>query len=483
MCRVSPTHHDVVRDEDLPLPLERCWPALVVLCVGFFMMLLDQTIVAVATPHIQAEMSASYNQVIWVTSVYLLCFAVPLLFTGRLGDRFGPRTMYCAGMCLFTVSSLACGLAPGMTALIVARGVQGLSAAMLSPQTMSVINRIFPRSHLGAALGIWGATAGLAGMAGPIFGGIITQLWGWQWVFFINVPIGVAVVAFAWRVVPEFPRLERRLDATSVLLSLVAVFLLVFGLQEGQDAGWAPWIFATVAAGLIVGAAFFAQQRRAERRGLEPLVPLRVFGNRNFSGGNASIFMMGMTVAGIPLPLMLYFQQVHHLSPLTSGLMMICQAGVSATLSPVVGRLVDRHNPARLCAAGFAALSAGIALLCAAMSLSGSLVLIGVALVGVGVGNAFVWAPNSRITMGDLPPDLLGAGSGVYNTTRQLGAVLGTAAIGAVLQIGLAAEAAAGAAEPSGVPFGVALSLAAVATAAAAVISLSARDPHELDRD
>lgn len=434
-------------------------------------MLLDQTIVAVATPHLQHDLDASYNEVIWVTSIYLLTFAVPLLVTGRLGDVLGQRTMYCLGMALFTLSSLACGLAHGITWLIVTRGVQGLAAAMLSPQTMSVINRIFPKSHLGKALGIWGTTAGLAGMAGPILGGLITQYLGWQWVFFINVPIGVVVTALAWRTLPVFPRLQRRLDPSSIGLSLLAVFLLVFGMQQGAQADWAPWIWWSLGAGLTLSLVFFYQQYRAQQRDMEPLIPLRIFSNRNFTAGNVGIFMMGVTVAGIPLPLMLYFQQVEGLSPLRAGLMMIFQAGASAALSPLVGHLVDKRNPVMLSACGFAAITCAIVLMCCTMTTGGPLVATSCALVLLGVGNAFVWAPNSRLTMGDLPGSLLGAGSGVYNSTRQLGAVLGTAAIGAVLQVGLDLGAA-------GAAFGLAVLLAGVATLIAVVATGFASNPH-----
>ena len=155
------------------MPERQAWRALAALCIGFFMILLDQTVVAVATPQFQAELGASINQVVWVTSIYLLMFAVPLLVTGRLGDRFGQRNVYLVGMVIFTLSSLACGLASNIVALIVARAAQGLGASIMAPQTMSVINRVFARDRRGAAMGMWGAVAGLATLTGPILGGII----------------------------------------------------------------------------------------------------------------------------------------------------------------------------------------------------------------------------------------------------------------------------------------------------------------------
>ncbi|PFG28891.1 permease of the major facilitator superfamily [Corynebacterium renale] len=421
----------------LPLPARQAWPALAVLCVGFFMMLLDQSIVAVATPHLQADLGASYNAIVWITAAYLFTYAVPLLVTGRLGDKFGPKKVYITGMAVFTLASVACAFAPSSGWLIAARALQGLGAALLSPQTMSIINRIFPKDKLGSALGIWGATAGIAGMTGPIAGGFITEYWGWQWIFLINVPIGICVVLAAARWLPEFPPLPRRLDPGSIILSIIAVFLVVFSIQQGEVFNWAWWIWVLLVAGLAVFAIFIRRQATTHD---EPLVPLRIFSNIHFSTGNVGIFAMGMTVASIPLPLMLYFQKVHGLNASAAGAMMICQAGISFLLSPLVGKLVDKSSPTLLAVFGFSTMTLSITGLSLAMVTHAPLWAIGIALAGLGIGNAFIWAPNSRSTLGDLPGDLAGAGSGVYNTTRQVGAVVGTAAVGALLQLGVGAD-------------------------------------------
>lgn len=418
----------------LPLPARQAWPALAVLCVGFFMMLLDQSIVAVATPHLQQDLGASYNAIVWITAAYLFTYAVPLLVTGRLGDKYGPKKMYLTGMAIFSLASVGCALAPSAGWLIAARAVQGLGAAGLSPQTMSVINRIFPKDKLGSALGIWGATAGIAGMSGPIAGGLITEHLGWQWIFLINVPIGACVILAGLRWLPEFPPMPRQLDGPSILLSILAVFLVVFSIQQGEVFAWAWWIWVLLCAGIAVFGLFLRRQATTRR---EPLVPLRIFAHSHFSTGNIGIFAMGMTVASVPLPLMLYFQKIHGLSAATAGMMMICQAGVSFLLSPMVGKLVDRYSPTLLALCGFTAMTLSLSGLAAAMMMHGPLWAIGLALVGLGVGNAFIWAPNSRSTIGDLPNDLTGAGSGVYNTTRQVGAVVGTALVGALLQFGV----------------------------------------------
>ena len=179
------------------------WPALFALCLGFFMILVDSTIVSVATPAIIADLQADVNDVVWVTSAYLLAYAVPVLITGRLGDRFGPKNLYMLGLTVFTLSSLWCGLTGSIEGLIVARVFQGLGAAMITPQTMAIITRIFPSERRGQAMALWGATAGVATLVGPILGGVLVDALGWEWIFFINIPVGVIGLVLAWRLVPE----------------------------------------------------------------------------------------------------------------------------------------------------------------------------------------------------------------------------------------------------------------------------------------
>lgn len=453
----------------MPLPEKEAWPALIALCVGFFMILLDQTIVAVSTPALQEDMSATYNEVIWVTSIYLLTFAVPLLISGRLGDKFGPKNVYAVGMIIFTVSSLACGLAPDMMSLIIARGVQGFGAALLTPQTMATINRIFSIERRGAALGIWGTTAGLATLTGPIVGGVITENWGWQWVFYINVPIGVISVLAVLKYVPAFPPHTRPLDPLSMLLSATAMFLLVFALQQGEVAGWVAWIWVMIIVAFALGYGFVRQQARLAQAGSDPLIPLDIFRIRNFSLGNIGIVAMGFTVAGIPLPIMLYFQQIHGMGPMQAGFMMIPQALVAVLLSPSIGRLVDKRNPNSMAALGFGISSLSILGLSLMMIFDAPIWVALVSMFFLGVGNSLIWAPNSTSTMRDLPGRFMGAGSGVYNTTRQLGSVMGAAAIGAVLQVRLVAG-------EGGAAFGQALLLPTVILLIGVVASLLAEN-------
>lgn len=414
-----------------PVTTTNPWKALTALCTGFFMILLDQTIVAVATPALQRDLGAGLGGVVWVTSIYLLAYAVPLLVTGRLGDRFGQRTMYIAGMAVFTLSSLACGIAPTIEWLIAARLVQGLGASMLTPQSMSVINRVFPREQRGAAMGVWGAVAGLASLAGPVLGGLIVGTVGWQWIFFINVPVGVACILMVRAWVPKLPATTARIDALSVLTIVPAMFLVVFSLQEGPTFTWAWWLFLALGVGLVLIALFVWLQKRATH----PLLPLTVFHNSNFSHGAFSIFTMGFAVAGTMLPIMMYLQQGRGMSPESAGLMLVPMAVISGVLAPFVGRSADRLHPRVLSMIGFSVMVVAMLSLVVIMrdSVPVGWMLLGSALLGV--GNAFVWSPNATTTMRDMDVDKLGAASGVYNTSRQVGAVVGSAMIGAAMQV------------------------------------------------
>jgi EmrB/QacA subfamily drug resistance transporter len=237
------------------------WPALWALVIGFFMILVDSTIVSVATPAIMTGLDADINSVIWVMSAYLLAYAVPLLITGRLGDRFGPKNIYLIGLVVFTGASAWCGLSGDISMLIIARVLQGLGAAMMTPQTMAVITRIFPPDRRGQAMGLWGAVAGIATLAGPILGGVLVDALGWEWIFFINLPVGVIAFVLAWRLVPTLTTHRHRFDIPGVLLSAVGMFLLVFGIQEGETYHWGMIVgpisvWSLIIAGILVLAGF-----------------------------------------------------------------------------------------------------------------------------------------------------------------------------------------------------------------------------------
>ncbi len=212
------------------------WNALSAMMIGFFMIMLDSTIVSIANSTIMAELHIGYADVVWVTSAYLLGYAVVLLVAGRLGDRFGPKNLYLIGLSVFTAASMWCGLAGTAAMLIAARTVQGIGAGLLTPQTLSTITRIFPATRRGAALSLWGAAAGVASLVGPLIGGVLVSGLGWEWIFFVNIPIGLAGLVVAYLLVPDLPVHAQRFDLIGVGLSGAGMFLLVFGLQEGQAA-------------------------------------------------------------------------------------------------------------------------------------------------------------------------------------------------------------------------------------------------------
>jgi EmrB/QacA subfamily drug resistance transporter len=417
------------------------WHALWALVVGFFMILVDATIVSVATPAIMRDLGADVTAVVWVTSAYLLAYAVPLLITGRLGDRFGPKQVYSVGLVIFTLASLWCGLTGRVEELIIARVVQGLGASMMTPQTMAVITRTFPANQRGRAMSLWGAVAGVATLVGPILGGVLVDSLGWQWIFFVNVPVGAVGLVLAARLVPVLPTHVHRFDLVGVLLSAVGMFLLVFGIQEGQAFDWGTIVgpvsvWSLIATGVVVLAGFVVWQARM--RG-EPLLSLSLFRDRNFTLANVAISAVGFAVTSMAFPLMFYAQGVRGLSPTQSALLLAPMAVISGVLAPYVGRLTDRTHPRYVAGVGLLSYVVGLAWLAAVLTPTAPIWLLLLPIALLGVANGFLWAPIASTATRNLPMSHAGAGAGVYNTTRQVGAVLGSAGIAAIMEARLAA--------------------------------------------
>ena len=415
----------------------RTWPALWALCLGFFMILIDTTIVSVATPAIMKGLHSDVNTVIWVTSAYLLAYAVPLLITGRLGDRFGPKNLYLTGLLLFTASSAWCGFTGTIEQLVIARIFQGFGAAMMAPQTMSVITRIFPATKRGQAMGMWGAVAGAALLVGPILGGVLVDALGWEWIFFINVPVGIVGFILAWRLVPALSTHEHHFDVVGVGLSAAGMFCLVFGIQEGQTYDWSIGVWALIVAGVAVLVGFVFWQRYNSG---EPLVPLSLFRDRNFSLSNVAITAVGFAITAMGFPLMLYAQEVRGLSPTHAALLLVPMAVLSSALAPFVGRLADRFHPRYVAGVGLVCFPASLIWLSAVMRPGAAIWSLLLPITLMGIGNGFMWSPLSTTATRNLPMHQAGAGSGVYNTTRQIGAVLGSAGIAVLMQSRLSAE-------------------------------------------
>ncbi|MCC4908529.1 DHA2 family efflux MFS transporter permease subunit [Microbacterium sp. cx-59] len=421
------------------------WPALWALVIGFFMILVDTTIVSVANPAIKAALdpaTANLDNVVWVTSAYLLAYAVPLLITGRLGDRFGPKNIYLIGLAIFTIASIGCGLSGSLGMLIAMRAVQGLGAALMTPQTMAVITRTFPPQHRGAAMGLWGATSGVAMLVGPLAGGLLVDGLGWQWIFFVNVPVGVIGFVLAWILVPKLATHPHRFDLVGVVLSATAMFLIVFGLQEGEHYDWGQiWgpitIWMLIGAGVVVLAIFIWQQFHTRS---EPLVPMSLFRDRNFSVSSLAISTVGFTVTSMTLPLMFFLQLARGLSPTESALLLVPMAIAAGILSPIAGRILDRTDPRYLLVPGMLAVAGALVWYSALLRVDTPVWMFLLPSALLGIGQAGMWGPLATTATRNLAPQQAGAGAGIYNTTRTIGSVLGSAAIAVLMQSRLEAN-------------------------------------------
>ena len=421
------------------------WAVLVALCLGFFMVLLDLTIVNIAIPSMIKDLHASLDDVLWVLNAYTLTYAVLLITAGRLGDRFGQRNLFTAGLVVFTLASAACGLAQTPDQLIAFRVVQAIGGAMLTPQTTAIIMMIFPPQARGAAFGIWGAIAGIATTIGPIAGGVLVTYINWRWIFYVNVPVGFVAVAMSLLIIPN-RRSERRspLALLSVLLASAALFCITFGLIEGQRYEWGT--FATllgvpltipemIVAGFVLLAVFLVWDARQA----SPLVPHELLRNRNFSltSGIAAALNFGMI--GLFLPLAIFLQSALGFSALTAGLTLLPMSLCSMATAPFAGRLVDRIGGKYLIVGGLFGFALGMAMIDLEAGTGTTwLTILPGALVG-GVGMGFTFAPLVTVAMRDVPGPLSGAASGLYNTVRQLGGAVGSAIVGAVLEIQLSA--------------------------------------------
>jgi EmrB/QacA subfamily drug resistance transporter len=427
-----------------PKPAHSPWLVLFVLCLGFFMILLDTTIVNIAIPDMIDRLHASLDQILWVLNAYILVYAVLLITAGRLGDLYGPKQLFMAGLVIFTLASAACGFATNPTQLIAARVAQGLGGALLTPQTLSVLTVIFPPHKRGAAFGVWGAVAGGATIAGPTLGGFIVTHWGWRWIFFVNVPIGVLTLVLAAIVMPNLKLNRRhRLDVPGTVLATIGLFLVTYGLIEGQPHAWGKvWgpitITEVIVAGVVVLALFIVQQYR--QRDNEPLIPIAIFRDRNFSVMNFVGAALGFGMLGLFLPMVIFLQSVLGLSALQAGLTTAPMSVVSMFVAPVAGRMADRIGGKYILTAGLALFAAGVWLFLASAhpDSTGLQLLPGVLVCGLGMGLTF--APLQTVAMRNIEPRMAGAASGLINTTRQLGSVIGSAAAGALLQNQLASK-------------------------------------------
>ncbi len=407
-------------------PDPRRWQALAVVCVAMFMTVLDVSIVNVALPSIRTSLHVSDQDLQWIVTGYAITFGGFLLLGGRAADLLGRRRMFMLGMALFAAASLACGLASSIGLLVAARVVQGLGAAIVSPATLSIITTTFEEgAERNKALGVWGAMGGSGAAAGVLFGGVLTKYAGWEWIFFVNVPVAGAVLAVTRSVVRE-SRIEaaRRFDVGGALTATVGLALLVYAVSKAPDVGWGSGrtigLLAAAAALLAVFAAI-------ESRHPAPIVPFRIFRTKTLAGANAAGFLLGAVVFSNFFLLTLYVQQVLHYSALKAGLTFLATAGTVIPLAGLSQALVTRIGPRPVMAVGLALITGGM-LWYTRIPVDGSYasdLLPGYLLVGVGL--AFSFIPMSIAALAGVAARDAGLASGLINTSQQIGGALGVA--------------------------------------------------------
>ncbi|HEX6548401.1 MAG TPA: DHA2 family efflux MFS transporter permease subunit [Candidatus Dormibacteraeota bacterium] len=414
------------------------------MALATFMTLLDVTIVNIAIPTMLTNLHAGLDQALWVVNGYSLTYAVLLITSGRLGDIWGPRNLFMAGVGLFTAASALSGLSQTPEQLIAARALQGVAAALLAPQTLPMMVGLFPPDRRGGVFAIYGMIAGLAVVAGPTLGGYLVTSFGWRWIFFVNVPVGLAILALSRPVIPDFrPGLPHRLDLAGVALVTAALVCLVFGLIEGQRYDWGTvtgpiTIPEIIGLGVLLFAGFVWHQAR--RQGGEPLVPFAVFADRNFAVATIVICAMGFAILGLYLPLTIYYQSVLGLTAIAAGLTIAVQPVTMFFAAGMVNGPLAQKVPAKyLLMAGLLLLAAGSAFIALkAQPGSGRWDFVP-GLVVSGLGMSCIWGPIFALGTRDLKPQVAGVASGVINTVQELGSVVASAAVGALLQNRLAA--------------------------------------------
>jgi EmrB/QacA subfamily drug resistance transporter len=411
-------------------PPRRTW-TLIAVSLATFMTYLDNNIVNVAIPAIQRDLHLSTAGLEWVVSGYILVFASLLLAGGRLGDLFGRRRLFLLGLAIFTLSSLAAGLAGNIEVLVASRAVQGLGAALVTPTTLAIISATYPSPReRTAAVGVWSAVGALALAIGPLLGGLISQHLSWGWIFFINVPVGIATMALGARAIPaDAPDAVRgRIDLPGLSSSAAALFALTYALIEGHDLGWtsAPIVASFLVSGLA--AAVFAL---VERRADDPMVDVSLFTDRVFTGGTVAIMMWGFGLFGIYFFTSLYLQNVLGFSPTKAGAAFVPMAllmAAGAVVSERVAHAIGSHRSVALAMLLMAAGIGSVSLLgrdASFLSLMPSF-----ALIGIGGGLS---VPLTAMILGTMPPERAGVASGIFNASREVAGLLGITVIGAIL--------------------------------------------------
>jgi EmrB/QacA subfamily drug resistance transporter len=425
----------------MPQPRSNPWLVLLVLVTGFFMIMLDTTIVNVAIPAMSAGLNTTLDQILWVLNAYILTYAVLLITAGRLGDLYGQRNLFAIGLFIFTAASALCGLSQDANQLIAARVLQGVGGAVLVPQTLAILTSLFPPERRGTAFGIWAGVAGLATLAGPTVGGAIVTYVDWRWIFYVNVPIGIAALIATFAIIPDLrPGRRHGWDIVGVILATTGLFGVIFGLIEGERFNWGEIgsYVITIPEVVIAGAVLLLLFVFWERRQAEPLVPPSLFAERNFAVANWIAASVAFGMMSLFLPIVIYLQSVRGFSALTAGLTLAPMSLTSMVVAPFAGRMADRIGGKYILLVGVFVFAIGFGTLTYVAGPDSTWINFLVPAIVAGAGMGMTFAPMTTVAMRNISPQMAGAASGVLNTTRQVGAAIGSAVVGALLQNRLA---------------------------------------------
>src|SRR3954452_1643351 len=397
--------------------------------VALFMVTLDNLVVSTAIPVIRRDLHASISQLEWTVNAYTLTFAVLLLTGAALGDRFGRRRLFVIGLAIFTAGSIAAALAPSATTLDLARALQGVGGAIVTPLTLTILSAAVPAERRGVALGAWGGIGGLAVALGPLVGGAVVEGISWHWIFWLNVPIGLALIPLAWTRLEESYGPKQRLDLPGLGLVSVGLLGIVWGLVRGNSVGWAS---PEILGALIVGAALVASFVLWELRTAEPMLPMRFFRNRTFTLANVASLFMFFGMFGSIFLLAQFFQTVQGYSPFHAGLRILPWTAMPIFIAPIAGAMSDRVGGHRLMGLGLLLQAIGLGWVAHVSTPTTPYADLVVPFILSGIGMALFFAPVANVVLSSVRRQEEGQASGANNAIRELGGVFGVAVLASV---------------------------------------------------
>ncbi len=409
-------------------PSRRIW-TLVIVSLGLFMTVLDNLVVNVALPSIHRDLGASIQTLEWTVNAYVLAYAVLLLTGSALGDRFGRKRMFMVGISVFTAGSVAAALSPTIDFLIAARALQGVGAAIVTPLTLTLLAEAYPPEKRGLALGVWSAISGIGVAAGPLVGGALTQAASWHLIFWVNVPIGLALVPLAGSRLVESRGSVKHLDLPGLALASSGLFGLVFGLVRSQSLGWgSAEVVISLAAGIVLVLAFIAHELRTD----EPMLPMEFFANRGFAVTNAVSLAMYFGMFGSIFFLSQFLQNVLHNTPLQAGVKLLVWTGAVMVVAPIAGFMSERYGSRPFMIAGLTLQAIALAWMASVAGVGESYASLVIPFALAGSGMALVFAPSASAVLASVRTAQAGQASGATNAIRELGGVLGIAVLATV---------------------------------------------------